>query len=141
MNRTERSTMTLTEFLQRELEKHKWTVTDLEVHTGVSRGALRNILAGDMQDPPKLETLQRIAQAFHIPLWRIVEMTGFESGVPTNTSNGQMARIIAVSRAIPQLSEILEYLPDLTESEIEGALAYLEALVRRRNRRPGSDGQ
>lgn len=128
----DRATVTLAEFLIREMDKEKWSVLDLEVQTGVSRGALRNIL--EKPDAvPTLETLLRLSRRFKLPLWRMVELAGFASGVPTDTPQGRTARIIALAQAMPQLSDALDLLVELSADEVEGVLAYLEALKRRRD--------
>jgi transcriptional regulator with XRE-family HTH domain len=134
IDRTERATVTLAELLTREMEKRNWSLRDAEAHTGVSRNALDNILkkAGVI---PTVETLHRLGVAFGLPLWRMTELAGFASGVVPNehTPNGRIARVVALSRAMPQLSELLDRVLELPPGEMEGVLAYLEALERRRD--------
>jgi transcriptional regulator with XRE-family HTH domain len=132
MHSAERSSVTLVEFLQREMDKQKWTPVDLEARSGVSRGALRNILE-KTNTVPTLGTLKRLGLLFGLPLWRMVELAGFDAQVNEDTPAGRTARIIQLSKAMPQLSEALDYIADLPAEDLEGVLIYLEALKRRRD--------
>jgi transcriptional regulator with XRE-family HTH domain len=132
--RTERATVTLADLLAREMEKRNWSLRDAEAHTGVSRNAIDNILK-NAETVPNLETLHRLAVAFQVPLWRIVELAGFASGVVPNgdTPQGRIHRVMKLSQAMPQLAELLDLALELPPSDVEGVLAYLEALKRRRD--------
>jgi transcriptional regulator with XRE-family HTH domain len=128
----DRATVTLAEFLQREMDRRKWSVVDLEAQTGVSRGALRNILK-NKDAVPTIGTLRRLAIRFEMPLLRMVELAGFDLGTPDSLPKGRTARIIALDQAMPELHEALEHLVDRSPDEMAGVLAYLEALKRRRD--------
>ncbi len=134
MYRTDRSTMTLQEFLTRELSRRKWSVVDLEAKSGVSRGAIRNMLNND-EAIPTLETLDRLGDVFGMPLWRMVELAGFQSGMPSVQPQATIERVVVLARSMPELEEILDQVLELPPSEMAGVLAYLEALKRRRDDR------
>jgi transcriptional regulator with XRE-family HTH domain len=128
----DRATVTLAKYLKREMNRRKWSVSDLEAQTGVSRGALRNLLEND-DAVPTLGTLRRLATRFEMPLLRMVELAGFDLGTPHTLPPGAIEKIIELAQAMPELREALEHLVDLPPDEIAGVLAYLEALKRRRD--------
>ena len=131
--RTERSSMTLAEFVRREMTRRRWSIRDVEGHTGVSRTAIANIL-NNADAVPTLETLDRLGSTFGLPLWRMVELAGYQSGMPSVSPRNAIERVTILAEAMPQLAELLDEVLELPPSEMAGVLAYLEALKRRRDR-------
>lgn len=130
-NRTERGTVTLAELVRREMGRRKWSLRDTQAHTGVSRNALNQILKEET-GVPTLETLYRLGDAFGVPLWRMVELAGYTSGIVPDNPQGQIERVIKLSQSMPQLAVLLDQVLELPPGELNGVLAYLEALNRRR---------
>lgn len=123
--------MKLADFLVQEMNRNKWSKRKLEAHTGVSRGAIDKILDGSTE-APTLETLARFSETLKVPFWRIMEMAGPDMGVPP-TLTGQVQRVLALAQAMPQLEVVVDQILELRPEEMEGVLAYLEALKRRRD--------
>lgn len=131
--------MTLAELLQRELEKRNWSLRDAEGHTGVSRTALDAILK-ETTTIPTLETLYRLGDKFGIPLWRMVELAGFSSGIaPSGLPRDRVERALMLSQSMPFLSEVLDRVLELAPADMAGVLAYLEAIEVIQRRGPEID--
>ena len=136
IHRTERATVTLAELLQRELEKRNWSLRDAEGHTGVSRTALDAILK-ETTTIPTLETLYRLGDKFGIPLWRMVELAGFSSGIaPTGLPRDRVERALTLSQTMPHLAAVLDRVLELAPADMAGVLAYLEAIEAIQRRGP-----
>jgi hypothetical protein len=100
----------------------------------VSRTALRNIL--EKPDVvPELETLEKLSLAFGMPLWRIVEMTGFDLDLPKSDSE-RTRRLAALLDTNPEFRPIVDHMLRLQPGDFDGILVYLEGLQLRRGR-PG----
>lgn len=76
-------------------------------------------------------TLNALAVGLELPLLRIMELYGIESGLPSNL-DGEVQRIIAMSKTFPDLAEILHHLPEMTEEEARFVRTYLEHVARAR---------
>lgn len=125
----------LAAFVARQMEQRGWGLRAAERETGVSKTALKNIL--DNADVvPEMDTLVKLANAFGVPLWRIVEMCGFDLGLPT-TPTDRAQRLAALVAAMPEYQPIVDQLLTLTPEDLEGVLLYLEAIrLRRQRQRP-----
>lgn len=122
--------VTLKELLEREMERRSWSQRDVAIHTGVARTSIANIL----ENPdvvPGLETLERFGTTFGIPLWRMVEIAGFDAGLPADTPAGISARVAALAGQLPAYREILDRLGEIDPRDAHAVLAYLEILLRR----------
>ena len=127
--------MTLSELLQRELEA-AGSMTALAAKTGTAHTALQAIIDGTTT-APKLETLVKFSQAFKIPLWRIVEMTGFDLGLESNSAT-QAQRLASLLNSYPEFGPIVDDLTMMNPDDFEGMLRHLEGLVIAYQRRQGT---
>jgi len=127
----------LSSFVDQQLKQRNWTLRVAEEEIGVSKTALSNLI-NDVQKPD-LETLVKVSKAFSLPLWRIVEMAGYDLGFNASTKS-TAERIASLIEAVPEFREGLERLLSASPDDIEGMLAYLEAqqLVRNRRAQVGS---
>lgn len=123
--------VSLAEFLQREMERRGWSQRDVTIQTGVARTSISNILENP-DAVPTVETLVRFSQTFSIPLWRLLEIAGFDPGVPNDTPQGITARIAALAAQLPEYRDILYRLGEIDPRDATGVLAYLEILLRGR---------
>lgn len=128
--RTEYAMSDLAEFLGRELKNSSYR--DLEEKTKVSRGSLENIIGQQNTDFPKLETLNKLAKAYRLPLWRIIEMAGIELGLP-GTPDDLARRLTSLGDRIPEIQPIVGFLLKLHPDDMRGVVAYLETLDRLRD--------
>ncbi|WP_083469920.1 helix-turn-helix domain-containing protein [Herpetosiphon geysericola] len=121
----------LSVFVDQQLKQRNWSLRFAEEETGISKTALSNLI-NDVQKPD-LETLVKVSRSFSIPLWRVVEMAGYDLGFQT-TSPSIAERIASLIEAVPEFQEGLERLMKATPDDIEGMLAFLEGqrLVRER---------
>jgi transcriptional regulator with XRE-family HTH domain len=128
---------TLAAYVQNQMKQRGWSLRDAERETGVSRSALDNILKNE-DVTPGLDTLTKLASVFGIPLWRIVEMCGFDLGIPREPSN-QSQRLTTLINSMPQLQPIVDHLLALQPDDLGGILDYLELVELRRNRQQDQD--
>ena len=121
--------MNLAEFLDAEVKKSSYR--DVETKTGVSRGALENIINKTNKDLPTIETLTRIAQAYDRKLWEVVQMV-VELELPqTPTERGErMAAIVDRQPALAGLVDRLQALYDSKPDFVDGMILAIEAMER-----------
>jgi transcriptional regulator with XRE-family HTH domain len=117
-------------YLKKQIRDRDWTWRVAEETTGVSKSALANII--DNPDvTPSLETLVKLSRAFKLPLWRVVEMAGFDLEL-SRGDTPQAQRLASLMEAMPQYRPVVEYLMQIDSDDLEGMLVYLETLQRRR---------
>lgn len=121
----------LADFLARELENSSYR--DLEAKTGVSRGSLENLIARQNKKLPELETLDKIAKSYQMPLWHVIEMAGASLGDEERYS--RLARELQVS---PWLVEHFDDLARISRDEFTELMDYL-AFRRRQRGTPPQD--
>lgn len=109
---------------------------ELESLTDVSRGALENIARGQNTDFPKLETLEKLATYWKLPLWRVIEMAGVNLGLQRSIDE-TVQQLSSLAKRLPEIEPIVQYLLKLYPEDLRGVVAYLEALDRSRNRTEG----
>lgn len=66
--------MSFAEWLSKKIEDHRMSQTELAQRLGLTRGAVNNLLSGRSKNP-SAETMQKLADIFHVPadeLYRIV---------------------------------------------------------------------
>lgn len=121
--------MDLAEFLDQEVKQTSYR--DVEAKTGVSRGALENIIKRTNTEPPGLETLTRISVAYNRPLWEVVQMVVDLELPQTPTELGErMAAIVerhpTLARHIARLQRLADTNPDF----VQGVILAIEAVDR-----------
>ncbi len=115
--------MNLTQFLTRELERS--SLRDLEAKIGVSHAALQRLARASLQGYPELETLKKIAEAYGLPLWRVIEMAGLDLGL--TAGDGPLVTCVAsLAEHEPLFRQLFERMIDAKTEEIEAVLIYLE---------------
>lgn len=123
--RTEYAMSDLADFLGRELKDSSYR--DLEEKTKVSRGSLENIIGQQNKEFPKLETLEKIAKAYKLPLWRVIEMAGIELGLP-GTPDDLARQLTSLGNRIPEIRPIVGFLLKLHPDDMRGVVAYLRTV-------------
>ncbi len=120
----------LSTFIKAQMEQNKWTFRIADEQTGISKTALSNII--NETQKPEMDTLVKISHAFNLPLWRVVEMAGYDLGFGKSKSVAE--RIASLIEAVPEYEEGLNRLLRASPDQIEGMLAWLEGqdLVRER---------
>lgn len=138
MQETDHAMSELSRKLAEELRTQSYR--DLEAKTDVSRGALEGIAREQITDFPKLETLDKLATYWKLPLWRVIEMAGVDLGLPRSIDE-TVQQLSSLAKRLPEIEPIVQYLLKLYPEDLRGVVAYLEALDRQRNRDQGwSDG-
>lgn len=123
---------TLPEYLRHYIDAQGWSLRDAEAQLGVSRAALSNILT-NAEVTPRLDTLEQLATALNLPLWKMIELAGFDLDL-TTTPEDKAARLLSLARRQPAYQPIVDHLLDLHPDDLEGVLVYLEAAELRRKR-------
>ncbi|NTU82974.1 MAG: helix-turn-helix transcriptional regulator [Chloroflexales bacterium] len=72
-------------FLKAYMEERGLSLRDMEQRARVSRSLLNNLINGK-ETEPRLSTLEGIARAVELPLWRIIELAGVDLGLPDEPS-------------------------------------------------------
>lgn len=116
--------------LQEEL-KNK-SLRDLESQTEVSRGSIDNIVRGENVGYPTLETLDKLATYWGLPVWRVIEMAGIDLGMPRSADETAL-QLKSLMKRLPELELVVQALLTLYHEDVRGVVAYLEALDRQRN--------
>lgn len=128
--------MNLREWIEREMTARGWSRRGLASEADISRGTLDNVFTKPAA-MPELDTLAALARVFDTPLWRVVEMAGFESGVTPTAGADRIAQVLA---STPELQEIATLLEQVPAADRTGVLLYLQVLqARREASRPGEE--
>src|SRR5687767_3713341 len=90
----------LSDMLRNTIEANGWSYRKFEEETKISKSTLSNILS-DENKTPSLETLVKISEWSKIPLGQVIEMCGFELGVPDVNAN-QAQRVANILGSMPQ---------------------------------------
>lgn len=106
----------------------------VEEKTGVSKGALENLTKGRNRKLPELETLAKIAEAYSIPRWKVIEMTGFYLDLDQE-SLLSASRISSFVQKNPDLSSLIDEITKMHPDDIRGVLIYMEVTRRLREER------
>lgn len=106
------------------MEVRGWSKRKLEEITGIARTSIDNILDNE-RAVPRLETLDTLGRVFDLPLWRMVELCGYDLGLP-KTASERSRRLAAVMEAMPQFQPIVDHLLATDPSQLDGILGYLE---------------
>lgn len=109
---------------------------ELEELTHVSRGSLEGIARDQITEYPKLETLDKLATYWKLPLWRVIEMTSIDLGLPRSIDE-TVQQLMSLSKRLPEIEPIVQYLLKLYPEDLRGVVAYLEVMDRQRNRDQG----
>lgn len=129
----------LARLIDGEMRDRKWSLRDAEEEVKVSRSALANILNGKNQ-PPTLDTLDKLATYFRLPLWRLIEMAGIDLGL-TRSIDDTVQQLTSLVRRMPEIEPIVQYLLKLYPEDLRGVVAYLEAIDRQHSRDRGWSGE
>ena len=119
----------LVEFLANEVQQS--SLRAVEAKTGVSRGALEKILNGTTKRID-VETLQRIANAYHLRLWQVMHMAGIDLELP-QTPTERANRLAAVVEQSPVFASLVDQLQELYQTDpdfVDGVLLSMEAMLR-----------
>lgn len=135
---TDRAMSELSRKLNQELETK--TYRDLEEKTGLSRGTLEYLAKERNEDYPKLETLDKLATYWKLPLWRVIQMADVDLGL-LRSIDETVQQLMSLAKRLPEIEPIVQYLLKLYPEDLRGVVAYLEAVDRQHNRNQGwSDG-
>jgi transcriptional regulator with XRE-family HTH domain len=120
--------VTLADVLARELQTH--SLRALEARTGVSHTAIARIAKGQLGGFPDIDTLQKLARALSLPLWRVLELAGVDLDLSTRNPHlvRQLESLITQS---PRHREVFERLLAASEVELSAVQAYLEVATAR----------
>jgi len=103
---------TLAAFLTRALERT--SSRELATRTGISHTNIQRMARGDRKMLPEIETLQGIATAFELPLYRVMEMAGVDLGIPDDAAGAEVRRIAALGRQITaDLAQLIRHIQAL----------------------------
>lgn len=122
----------LAPWLDRQMRIKGWGLRAAERETGISKGAIDNILKNS-DAIPNVDTLARLSSVFGVPFDRLVEMCGFS--VPNyEDASGLAAAITRLAETQPDLRPALGRIAELRPGEVAGLVAYLDALEAQRTK-------
>jgi transcriptional regulator with XRE-family HTH domain len=135
---TDRAMSELSRRIVEELKQLSYR--DLEERTGVSRGSLEGIAREQITEFPKLETLEKLAKYWKLPLWRVIEMAGVDLGLPLSIDElGQ--QLMSLAQRLPEIEPIARYLLKLYPEDLRGVIAYLKTVDQLHNQEEGWSGE
>jgi len=79
---------------------------------------------GQLKNSPEIETLQRLARAFNLPLWRIMEMAGVDLELPDNFTT-DMQRVISLAERQASFSDIVRKLATVSPKDLDAVRQFL----------------
>lgn len=110
--------MNLTEFLKQELKSRDMSIRALGEYSGIPHTTLYGIIKGVSK--PQIDTLEKLAAYFKIPMSDMLEMAGY---LPEEGTNEVDYQIRYVAR---QLNRLPEDLRNILLAQIRAAIEYHE---------------
>lgn len=107
----------LTEAIKRAAERHG-SLRAVALGANVSYTGLKN-LRDNTTAVPELATLQKLARFLQLPLWRVIEMAGFD---------------LELHSPKTEYEETMIRLKELSEIELEHVNIYIDVLLEQRKR-------
>lgn len=117
----------LSAFLRAELNARGWLDSQLADTAGIDRSTLSNIFKNP-QSIPKLETLDRLAQALKIPLARLITICGFDVHDTGANVDEQVAILL---KSVPELKSFFSDLAQLRPDDLRVIRAYVEGYLQK----------
>ena len=114
-------TQTLASFLTQELEltsSHK-----LAAKTGIAHTTIQRMAREDLKNLPEIETLQRLAKTFNLPLWRIMEMAGIDLDLPDDSTT-EVRRIASLAAHHERFLEVMSAVTKADRSALDAVAKY-----------------
>lgn len=126
INETGVVVMDLAQWLSLQMRDRNLTFREASEETDIPKSVLSDIVNKNFK--PGLGTLARLSERFDMPLWQLIEMCGYKSGV-SKSLDQQASRIANLLRAKPELEFVLDRLALLPPEQADGVLRYLEAVI------------
>ncbi len=106
----------LARFLSSFMRAEGLTLRDMESRTGVSKSVFHGLISGK-EIEPRLSSLVGIARGVDLPLWRVIELAGFDLGLPTSPDalaegRAQAAATVQHQRWCRLLERLARFDPD-----------------------------
>jgi len=114
-------------FIMAELERRGWSQSRLAANMGRSEGAVSKLIRNP-HTKPDLDTLDRLAQAFDMPLIELVRIAGYSPGA--FAAYPQAEQIAMLVEEVPDLRDLHEAVVEMSPEDLQAVLAF--ALGRRR---------
>mgnify|MGYP006307225799 CR=1 FL=1 len=98
------------EWLEKEIDKRGWTMSELARRCDVSHPAISRVVSGERGAGPEL--CRAIAHAFDMPEEKIFRIAGLLSQLPAPEEDFPFAEVLALMQNLPpaERREILEYI-------------------------------
>jgi len=123
--------MNLAQLLRRELQTK--SLRDLHAKTGLSHSLLQRLAKDESEEIPELKTLQKLAKAFRLPLWCVLEMAGIELDQPC-TQSAFAYYVAELIEDHPLHRQLYERLVDADDDELSELLDYVKTRAARQFR-------
>lgn len=107
------------------LDVQRYGFRSMEERVGISRGVFERMFRGD-GNALEMGSYQKIAEYLGLPLWKVLELDGFDVGVPESTE--PVAALARLMSGNPHLSPLLEQVPHLSRDQARAVLAYVRRL-------------
>lgn len=113
----------LTDYIE-SLLASGWSYRDFERKSSgaLKRGAIESLLAGKKT---RMETFALLAETLELPLWRIVQMAGYNLQLGKSIDE-KSKRLVEMAKIHPGIELILDRLLQLDPQNIAAVLALLE---------------
>lgn len=116
-------TVTLQEFLLEELERS--SIRDVAERIDMAPSALRRLAQGELKSLPEIETLQKIARAFKLPLWHVLKMAGVDLGLPDDSTT-EVKQIASLFTNHEQFRELVSAAARADKEGVDAVLKYFK---------------
>lgn len=114
--------MSLAELLGREEER--LGLTPLANKIDIAHTSLRKIIEGDYKR--EIETFIKIGRYFNMPLWKVMELAGYDLGLGRDEIASRVASIV---RAVPEYGPLFDQLASLDPRNLEAVVVHLTAIL------------
>lgn len=111
-------------FLQREIAQRGWSLRDAQARTGISKTAISNLLRKEAV-VPTADTLKKLHAVFGVPVWRLLQMCGYELGLTVSMPGGVIQGEEWLAR---MYDDVRAHADSMSEPQITAAIEALKYL-------------
>jgi transcriptional regulator with XRE-family HTH domain len=112
----------LADFLAEQL---KFTSSrELAALTGVTHTTIQRMARAPLQNTPSIDTLQRLAKAFNLPMWHILEMAGVNLELPA-TFETDLQKVMSLAEKQASLGDIVRQLAATNPKDLAAIRQFL----------------
>lgn len=114
----------LSDELERYKREHNISWRELEELADVSKTALHDLIHPDPKRRPRISTFIGVAKALELPLWKVIQMAGYDPGL-SDTTEDQARQLVSLAEHQADVQQLLDLLLKADSKDRRAVLNFL----------------